>query len=245
MLELMLRAKASSRCKLCCLSRGAACVPPPPEAQSGQRPTTSFSERVIPPPPSRPPPRHSDKSESPSLSSASQGGHDKYYLYPACGPGGLQGQPSWFNARCAELNSYAAAGDVAKAATIFSDIWRHAAPSKHTMLCNTLLKAYANAGEFGGAAAWYEECRKQGVRVNAKTFGKLIESAAKAGNLAEAEHWLAAMALTPGLAAARDRVSFNAVIDACAKAGNPAAALSWLEKMLKASVAPDEISFNS
>ena len=56
------------------------------------------------------------------------------------------------------------------------------------------------------------------VRVNSKAFGKLIESAAKAGRVKDAEDWLEQMKRTPGVKA--DIVAYGAVLDACSKVGD-------------------------
>ena len=54
-----------------------------------------------------------------------------------------------------------------------------------------MLKAFMYRGDVARAAAWYSNMRAKGVRVNAKTFGKLIQAAAQLGNVSEAEHWYA------------------------------------------------------
>lgn len=48
------------------------------------------------------------------------------------------------------------------------------------MLFNTALKACAQAGEARRAGEWHRRLRREGIRLNAKTYGKLIEAAAKA-----------------------------------------------------------------
>ena len=50
-----------------------------------------------------------------------------------------------------------------------------------TMLYNTVLKAFSNAGDDAGAESWYASMVEQCIRTNAKTFGKLANSAARRG----------------------------------------------------------------
>lgn len=96
-----------------------------------------------------------------------------------------------FSIGLAELNALAAVGDVRAATERFEQL--QVLPGDHgkrTVLWNTVLKAYAKAGDFSGAVAWYETMSSEGVRTNAKTIGKLLESAANAGHLEGAERWL-------------------------------------------------------
>ena len=40
------------------------------------------------------------------------------------------------------------------------------------------------------AIVWHQRMLNQGVRINQKTFGKVIEAAAKSGNVERAAEWL-------------------------------------------------------
>ena len=104
--------------------------------------------------------------------------------------------------RYQHLDTAATVGDVDAALQCFGGLWdgfqTAAAPSQSacsdgrnlsqkgrlpgaTMLWNTVLKAYANAGDTVGADRWFAEMIEARVRPNGKTMGKLIEAAAKAG----------------------------------------------------------------
>lgn len=104
-------------------------------------------------------------------------------------------------------NQFAEGGDVAQVKRIIEPLLEQRirnlskpdpkAP-KPRFLFNLVLKAFANAGDFKGAEAWYDSYKNQKaarsssdlLSVNTKTFGKLVKSAAKAGEAHVAEAWL-------------------------------------------------------
>eukprot|EP00435_Cladocopium_sp_Y103_P022424 s2244_g5.t1 len=113
------------------------------------------------------------------------------------------------------LNEAAELGDVQKAEAIFSVLFPSMPQNKHTMTCNTLMKAYANRGLGQKAAEWHNKMCSQRIRTNAKTYGKVIEAFAKSGDLENALAYLARMSqfFPP------DKINFNTVIAAAAQAG--------------------------
>merc|ERR1712226_1340051 len=67
-----------------------------------------------------------------------------------------------------------------------------------TMLYNTMLKACARAANLDRAEFWFSEMERLNVELNHKTFGKLIDVAAKAKRLDVAERVLSTLfALDP------------------------------------------------
>lgn len=56
---------------------------------------------------------------------------------------------------------------------------------------NMVLKAYAKAGDAAGARSWFEKMAYEGIRMNSKTQGKLVLSAANAGLIPEVERLIA------------------------------------------------------
>ncbi|CAK0851615.1 unnamed protein product [Prorocentrum cordatum] len=99
---------------------------------------------------------------------------------------------------------------------------------KATVTFNTGLKAFANAGDLPGAERWFGEMRARGVRVNAKTYGKLAEAAAKAGDAVAAERWLA-RADADGFPPCS--VQLSIAVDASARAGDPERSAEWLRRL--------------
>merc|ERR1719506_2045256 len=103
------------------------------------------------------------------------------------------------------------------------------------MVYNTLLKACANSGEVHRATAWYRRMTSESIRVNHKTFGKVIEAAAKCGCIKSARAWFDVMAKEYG----SNTIAFNIVIDACAKASCSQEAAWWLDRMAHVKVIAD------
>ncbi|CAE8651628.1 unnamed protein product, partial [Polarella glacialis] len=134
-----------------------------------------------------------------------------------------------------ELNALAAAGHAALAEAHFrrllgvaqGDAWP---ASRQRMLWNTMLKAFANAGQHVEAASHYEAMMRNRLAPNAKTFGKLLEAAAKAGDETAAEHWLREM--TESRFSAR-ALNYNELMHAAANAHHLEAAELWLHRMLE------------
>ncbi|CAE7467952.1 unnamed protein product [Symbiodinium natans] len=138
-----------------------------------------------------------------------------------------------------KLNAAACKGNVAEASAIFEHFWAGPLQPRATMVCNTVLKAYANAGDFPGAHRWVEEMQQQRVRLNTKTFGKLIESAAKAGQAELAQRWLSQYTDSA------DLVHSNTVLHAFARAAACEKAEAFLEQLPEKSIQPSAISYNT
>eukprot|EP00927_Polykrikos_kofoidii_P035038 TRINITY_DN29618_c0_g1_i1.p1 TRINITY_DN29618_c0_g1~~TRINITY_DN29618_c0_g1_i1.p1 ORF type:complete len:677 (-),score=64.65 TRINITY_DN29618_c0_g1_i1:19-1830(-) len=96
-----------------------------------------------------------------------------------------------------------------------------------TMLHNTGLKAFANAGDLEGARRWHTRMEKAHVRVNSKTYGKLMEASAKAGSLADTERWLICSCQC---GFKLNQTQIDIAVDACARAFDPARAEAWLSR---------------
>eukprot|EP00913_Durusdinium_trenchii_P013767 g12927.t1 len=93
-----------------------------------------------------------------------------------------------------QLNELAAKGHVSSAREIFEQLMAYAeqdeegrkrrGPTKEvptTMVYNTMLKASANAGDVEGANEMAALMRAEGLFMNEKFYGKMMEAAAKAG----------------------------------------------------------------
>ena len=89
------------------------------------------------------------------------------------------------------VNTFAERGDGERARSAFEQCRDLLPLPNRTMGYNTVLKAFANSGDSGGATKWLNIMVEHGVRLNGKTFGKLAESCAKNGDLRGAERWLA------------------------------------------------------
>jgi len=134
------------------------------------------------------------------------------------------------------------------------------APRQRTMLYNTVLKACARSGDVARAEHWHDTMVNEGVQVNHKSFGKLIEAAAKLGQVGPAESFFRRLcanvtetprgAATHASAAARPNKiivgpsKYNAVIHASAKSSDARRSACWLERMA-ATMQPDDIAYNS
>eukprot|EP00927_Polykrikos_kofoidii_P065051 TRINITY_DN60847_c0_g1_i1.p1 TRINITY_DN60847_c0_g1~~TRINITY_DN60847_c0_g1_i1.p1 ORF type:complete len:851 (-),score=103.83 TRINITY_DN60847_c0_g1_i1:443-2995(-) len=87
------------------------------------------------------------------------------------------------------LGGHASAGNVDAALVAFRNTNTADTRLSKPSAWNTVLKAYANAGDTLGAVGCYRHMLRNGVRVNTNSLGKLIEAAAKAGLVVEAEKW--------------------------------------------------------
>ena len=142
-----------------------------------------------------------------------------------------------------QLDACAARGEVAQALVLFHVLQRHPRYARKPVLWNTMLKAYASAADFEGAEAWFERMQDAGVRVNSKAFGKLVTSAAYAGQVAKAEGWVLQAAGRTALEA--DLVWYGALMDACAKVGDEGRAAAWLARISAARLSGDARIFAS
>ncbi len=88
----------------------------------------------------------------------------------------------------------------------------------------------------------YQEMIGSGIRLNARTFGKLMEVAGNSGDVHTASLWYQAMkkkGFSPNV------VVFNILIDACGRRGDVGMAKWWWGEMGPAGVAPTVCSFNA
>eukprot|EP00439_Symbiodinium_sp_Y106_P006160 s4742_g1.t1 len=145
----------------------------------------------------------------------------------------------------AKLNELATQGEVTQAETVFRQLedvsysWK---PSSRRMLWNTMLKACANAGDSGAAEQLYQSMLSIRVEPNHKTFGKLIEAAAKSEQPQEAAVWLHEMlhcSFEPHL------LNYNELISAAANEHDLDSAKSWLWHLGEKRLQPNLVSYNS
>lgn len=142
------------------------------------------------------------------------------------------------------FNAAAGRGEVEAAEVLF---WRVAPLGRRRrVVWNTRLKAYANAGRHEGAAAVFAEMTAARIEPNPQTFGKLVEAAAKAGEVEVARGWLKKMGDHNIELSGEDAVVvYGAMIDAAAKAFDLSAAEMWHAQMVKAHARPDLKAYTS
>eukprot|EP00439_Symbiodinium_sp_Y106_P077957 s1258_g16.t2 len=124
-------------------------------------------------------------------------------------------------AQLAALNAAASAGDVAAARRCFEALQPR--DRARTVAWNTMLKAHAIAGDLNGATEHFREML--GLRINCRTFGKLIRAAAEAAE-PEQGAWFLEQQYASGLEV--DVVAYTTVADAFSKAGRPDEAEAFL-----------------
>ncbi|CAE7259697.1 unnamed protein product [Symbiodinium microadriaticum] len=123
---------------------------------------------------------------------------------------------SWLNRLGLDrLNEAAVDGDVDRAEREFETLIPQVPLEKSTVVYNTLLKAFANHGSSQKAAWLYGQMRARSVRVNARTYGKIIEAYAKSGDLESAMAWMSRRSQD----FKADSVVVNMLLDAAAQAG--------------------------
>ncbi|CAE8599918.1 unnamed protein product, partial [Polarella glacialis] len=136
---------------------------------------------------------------------------------------------------------------VARAAGLFEELLASRSKlANRVFLWNTMLKALANAGDYEGALAHTARMRQAALEPSCRTFGKLMEAAAKDGRLQEAEQvWqLFNSGASPSSSSSRSRnsagadnseedfvVKVNTLVDACAKVGNIQRAEYWFDQL--------------
>eukprot|EP00971_Amphidinium_carterae_P326025 6456632-Amphidinium_carterae.2 len=108
---------------------------------------------------------------------------------------------------------------------------------------NTLLKAYANAGDYTKAVSWFDSMLQRCLPPNAKGFGKLVEAAAKAAAVQEVELHLEHASRTKSFVV--DVTSWTMLIDAYARHGRVDDAIATLERMQKHEVQPSAVTYGS
>ncbi|CAE7327037.1 unnamed protein product, partial [Symbiodinium microadriaticum] len=146
----------------------------------------------------------------------------------------IRGGPNAVETLLDEINGHAIAGDAAAAAAQFHAQAPMPAPR---VLWNTVMKAYANAGDLPGAEQWLKEMESANVVPNGKTYGKLMEAAAKAGDPDSAEKWFEHSTHTLGYGS--NHTWYGLLMDASAKAGDPQRAARWLAEARRAELAPN------
>ncbi|CAK0853134.1 unnamed protein product, partial [Prorocentrum cordatum] len=142
------------------------------------------------------------------------------------------------------LNQLAEVGQVNSALAAFDHIVselpeaREDWPVAPTLLYNTVLKAMANRGDQSRAREWYDRMRKDDIRINFQTFGKLMEASMKAGDDAEALRWMSAME-----AAGFPPQSINhaMIVDAHLRNEQPIKAMTYVEGVLEAGFPRDAV----
>jgi len=127
----------------------------------------------------------------------------------------------------ADLNRLAEIGDIKGVEACYKGALASGARvGEKTVVLNLVLKACAKRGDPRKAVAWFCRLREAGVRANVKTYGKLIEAAAKGGEASWAEFWLEAMSKEFELTA----VAVGATVDACARVVRWDSAIRLLER---------------
>ncbi|CAK9099954.1 Pentatricopeptide repeat-containing protein At1g63080, partial [Durusdinium trenchii] len=113
--------------------------------------------------------------------------------------------------------------------------------AKNRVICNTFLKALANAGETLSAEQFFEEMEAEKVEPNAKTFGKLIEGAARVGDTARALHWFHRLSKKFHV----DVDHYNMLARAFFVSGDLVTGARWLfEETGKRGIEPDIVGYN-
>lgn len=151
-----------------------------------------------------------------------------------------------------QLNFLAAKGQVSSARALFEQILASAKVQNGTvrssqksvplsMLYGTMLKAFCNAGDVRGAEEMAYRAREEDVPMNHKFYGKLLETASKAGDVVMANKWFE----ESKAAGNRDGVHFNFMVEAYAKAGELDEAKKWIQRTRDAGVPTVTNMFNS
>jgi len=132
------------------------------------------------------------------------------------------------------LSELAERGDVSAALQEMRKLLQKTTPRFTRMIYNMGIKACAHAGELPEAELLFSEMLAKGVGPNQKGFGKMIEAAAKMGNLSAAEYWFRQKAERLPL----DANDFNQMIQAAGKARDLAAANAWFQELLRNGFSP-------
>ncbi|CAK9107733.1 unnamed protein product [Durusdinium trenchii] len=162
-------------------------------------------------------------------------------------------------AKLKELNAFAAQGAVAPAWELFQLLKAAASPGQlpplggagesenelrleRRFVWNTMLKAYANAGDEVNARVFYKSMLSAQVVPNAKTYGKLMEAAAKRGETPTARAWMTQMErdnIKPGI------LHYSQLMASAAHAANLAEAEMLDEEVRSLGLVPTETYYNS
>ena len=138
-------------------------------------------------------------------------------------------------AKTEDMNYAAGLGDVETAKHWFRQLQADELLRNSTFLWNTMLKAFANAGDFDAALAHFQQMQEARVEVNSKTFGKLMEAAAKRGDNDASERVFNSLVQSAKSWKPKNKedkqVKLNILIDASAKAGDPDRAKYWFDQL--------------
>ncbi|CAJ1348772.1 unnamed protein product [Effrenium voratum] len=138
-------------------------------------------------------------------------------------------------AKTEDMNYAAGLGDVETAKHWFRLLQADELLRNSTFLWNTMLKAFANAGDFDAALAHFQQMQEARVEVNSKTFGKLMEAAAKRGDNDASERVFNSLVQSAKSWKPKNKedkqVKLNILIDASAKAGDPDRAKYWFDQL--------------
>lgn len=141
------------------------------------------------------------------------------------------------------MDLHASAGRPKEAEELLHQIL-HAGPHlerrKGSMLWNTLLKAFANAGDVAGAMALQEEQCRRGIRLNLKHFGKLAEVMVRGSSPEDAVDWLR-RAEDAGFEL--DLAQYAMMVIAFVQRGDLRSAERWLDEMLSSGKVPSAAEF--
>ena len=91
-----------------------------------------------------------------------------------------------------QLHRLASEGRTVEAVSLFEQLWPLMSESeqKKPFVWNSVLAAFAEAGDFEGALAWFQRTEKAGVPMRKKAYGKMMEAAARAGRIELTEEWM-------------------------------------------------------
>lgn len=93
----------------------------------------------------------------------------------------------------------------------------------------TSVQACANSGSHTKAQEFYVEMRREGLSPNTRTFGKLMEAAAKAASLKDAERWFSE--LKSKFPEEIGQIQYIMLIDAAAREGDLITAEKWFQHL--------------
>mmetsp|Transcript_55038 Transcript_55038/g.131161 ORF Transcript_55038/g.131161 Transcript_55038/m.131161 type:complete len:638 (+) Transcript_55038:16-1929(+) len=142
------------------------------------------------------------------------------------------------------LNEAAEVGDVKLAKELYAKVLPLAPEQKRRMVENTVLKAFANDGDYDGATAWFDKMIQEGIMPNEKGIGKLLEAAANFGSAEEAEKVLQ-LALSTFPDNERKAIFWNMLVNVHANQGRWQEAEEVVERMQAEGVQPGLQTFNT
>lgn len=105
-----------------------------------------------------------------------------------------------------------------------------------------VLQAYATAGDVKGAEAWMEEATPRGAPGHGQQI--LVQAAANAGDLCQAERLMGTILENPVISKARKTAIFKFIIKAAGDLGHPERAIHWF-RVANSSGAVDAIMYDT